>query len=114
MFLSCCAEGFANFAMRKIVLLKQLLFNAILLRKNPPMDSSFTDDDVPLQLSLLMILPTPHTLIIIRCTLKAVTVSILFYGQFIEQLNHIWSCVTPGCMVISVKVSSVGLGGAVV
>ena len=46
MFLSCCAEGFANFAMRKIVLLKQLLFIAILLRKNPPMDSSFTDDDV--------------------------------------------------------------------
>ena len=35
--------------------------------------------------------------------------------KFIEQLNHIRSCITPGCtgVLAPVKVSSIGLGGAV-
>ena len=90
------------------------------------MDLSFTDEDtsdVPFTIESAddsVHLPTPPPLI--RRTLKAVTIpqkvcfmDLAQLDKFIEQVNHIRSCVTPGCMgeLTPVKVSSVGLGGAV-
>ena len=90
------------------------------------MDLSFTDEDTS-DVSFVIEsaddsvhLPTPPPLI--RRTIKAVSIpqkvcfmDLAQLDKFIEQLNHIRSCVTPGCMgeLIPVKVSSVGLGGAV-
>ena len=65
---------------------------------------------------------TPAPFPLLRRTIKVVSVSrkicfmdLVQLDKFIEQLNHIRSCVTPGCtgVLAPVKVSSIGLGGAV-
>ena len=59
--------------------------------------------------------PIRHTLKSVSIPQKICFMDLAQLDKFIEQLNRIRSCVTPGCMgeLTPVKVSSVGLGGAV-
>ena len=97
----------------------------ISLQENPYVDSSFSDEatsDVSSMIEFAddsVTLPTPP---LIRHTIKAVDMPHKVYfmdltqlDKFIEQLNHIRACVTPGCIgeLTPIKVYSLGLGGAV-